>query len=197
MQPLIRAEAAPMTGERRLHALALLSESERARFDRERHPERFLTGRMLLRELAAGFTGADLESITITAGCPDCGQPHGRPMIEGTELFVSLSHADEISVAALIQGAAIGVDVEPRDASPERLAAIREIAGGDDLRHWTRVEAVLKADGRGLRVDPREVVIDGDQAELGGIRYSLTEFDDADHLISVATALEGDSAPGR
>ena len=185
-----------MVGDRRLHALTLLNEEERDRFDGERQPERFLTGRMLLRELASGFTGLPLESVTIAAACLDCGRPHGRPVIEGTDLFVSLSHADELSVAALMQGVPIGVDVERLDATAERLAAIREVAGGTDIPHWTRVEAVLKADGRGLRIDPRDVVIDGDEASLDGTRYALTEVVDDRYAISVATEIDA-SVAGR
>ena len=40
------------------------------------------------------------------------------------------------------------------------------MAGGEGIAHWTRVEATLKADGRGLRVDPREVRITGSETEL-------------------------------
>lgn len=198
MQPLLRVEAAPLVGDRRALALTLLSDEERARFGTDPRPERFLTGRMLLRELASGVTGTPLESITIAARCPDCGRQHGRPAIEGSELFVSLSHSHELTVAALIDGTPIGVDIERRAASTERLAAIREVAGGaadgngdggDDVRHWTRVEAVLKADGRGLRVDPRAVAIDGDEATLDGVRYALTELRDRANTISVATAI--------
>jgi 4'-phosphopantetheinyl transferase len=189
VQPLLRVETSPLVGDRRVHALQLLSERESARFDDDPHPERFLTGRMLLRELVAGFTGLPLESITIAASCPDCDRPHARPTIAGGDLHVSLSHAGDRSVAALLEGSAIGVDIEERDASPERLAAIREVAGGGDLRHWTRVEAVLKADGRGLRVDPRAVVVEGDRATLDGSSYRLSEIDDAEFVISVAVAL--------
>lgn len=176
-------------GERRVHALELLSDRETARFATDPEPERFLTGRMLLRELAAGFTAEPLESITIAASCPDCERPHGQPIVEGTDLHVSLSHAGDRTLAALLEGSAIGVDIERLDASSERLAAIREVAGGGDLRHWTRVEAVLKADGRGLRVDPREVVIEEDRATLDGRGYQLNEIDDPSYVISIAVAL--------
>ena len=189
MQPLLRVETSPLVGDRRVHALQLLSERESARFDDDPHPERFLTGRMLLRELVAGFTGLPLESITIAASCPDCDRPHGRPTIAGSDLHVSLAHAGDRSVAALLEGSPIGVDIEERDASSERLAAVREVAGGGDIRHWTRVEAVLKADGRGLRVDPRAVSIHGSEAAVEGSSYRLVDVDDAEYVITVATAL--------
>ncbi len=194
MSPLLRSATAPLLGERRSRALDLLTPAERSRFAADPHPERFLTGRMLLRELVADLTGADPASITVTAACPDCGREHGRPRVDGA--FVSLSHTGDLVVAAGSPTAPVGVDVERRDAAAagradERLAAIRLVAAGEGLEHWTRVEAVLKADGRGLRVDPAAVVIRGDRASLDGAAYGLTDASDAEHVISVAMRLSG------
>jgi 4'-phosphopantetheinyl transferase len=187
MQPLVRFDVSPLGGERRARAVAMMSAAESARFESDPQPERFLTGRMLLRELAAEATGRPLEQVAISAACPDCGREHGQPRIAG--LHVSLSHAGDRVVAVAHPDRAIGVDLERRDASPERVAAIRKIAGGVGLEHWTRFEAVLKADGRGLRVDPRHVVVDGDTATLDGGRYELVDASDGDFVVSVATRL--------
>ncbi|PZQ91913.1 MAG: 4-phosphopantetheinyl transferase [Leifsonia xyli] len=126
--------------------------------------ERMLAGRMLLRRLAGEQLGLAPELVPLEARCPDCGGPHGRPVVTGSELRVSLSRCAAGIVAVAVWGRDIGVDVEARADEAGRLAAIREVAGGGGLAHWTRVEAVLKADGRGLRVDPRTVgiVADGD-----------------------------------
>ena len=186
-EPFVGWATGPLVGERRTAALALLTPAEASRFESEREPERFLAGRMLLRELAAELIGLPLESITVTAACPDCGREHGQPRVHG--LFVSLSHAGTATVAAASAETPVGIDIEPRDASRERLAAIRDVAGGDDLVHWTRVEAVLKADGRGLRVDPRAVGIHADRATLDGAHYALTDASDDDFVVSVATRL--------
>lgn len=185
--PTLRRWTGPLSPERRAVAVALLTPAERARFDVDPHPERFLAGRMLLRELAAELTGHDLASITVTAACPDCGLEHGRPHVDG--LFVSLSHAGEFVVAAASATEAVGVDVESRNVSRERIAGLHDVAGGDDLEHWTRVEAVLKADGRGLRVDPREVVIRNDVATLAGTGYRLIDASDDTFVVSTAVAL--------
>ncbi len=183
---LLRIADRPLVGDRRAVALELLSGAERSRFATARDPERFLTGRMLLRELVAELTGAELASITVIAACPDCGLEHGRPRVaEHPGIHLSLSHAGGRTLAAATTGAAIGVDLERRDISPDRLAAIQKVAGGD-LAHWTRVEAVLKADGRGLRVDPRAVEVDGDHATLEGARYELTDASDDRSFASVA-----------
>lgn len=187
MPPLIRSELSPLSAGRRAQALAALTAAERTRFESDRHPERFLTGRMLLRELAAELTGQPLESIIVTAPCPDCGLEHGRPRVEG--LHVSLSHAGDRTVAVASLGDAVGVDVERRDVSPERLDAIHDLTGGDGLAHWTAVEAVLKADGRGLRVDTRAVTIEGTRATFEGSGYRLLDASDEQHVATVAVAL--------
>ena len=44
---------------------------------------------------------------------------------------------------------------------------------GDPLLRWTAIEATLKADGRGLRVDPSAVRLGNRRADLDGVRYRL------------------------
>lgn len=141
-------------------------------------------GRALLRRLAAEQLGIAPEDVPLEQRCPDCGGPHGRPVIVGSELRVSLSRCAGGAVAVGAWGRAIGVDVEPRELPAARSDAIRTVAGGAGVAHWTRVEAVLKADGRGLRVDPRTVRIAGDVATIGDepSRYRLIEPDVAPDL---------------
>lgn len=150
------------------NASSVLTAFEFARYQRlAPAPARvFLTGRRLLRDLVAEIAAVDGSEVAIEARCPLCGGAHGRPAVvaprRATTLRVSLAHTDSVVVAAAAWDSAVGVDVERSDAAPapERDRAIATVAGasGDDaLAHWTRVEAVLKADGRGLRVDPRRV----------------------------------------
>lgn len=152
----------------------------------------FLQGRLLLRELVSELTGTDPDLVRIEAVCPDCGGPHGRPRVLGHDLHVSLSRCAHAIVAVAAWHSPLGVDVELRDADPrsETNDAIEAVAGPGGLERWTSVEAVLKADGRGLRVDPREVDIAGDVATLGDARYSLRHPVVSNELqISVATLL--------
>ncbi len=151
-------------------ALSLLSPFELDRF-RSLRPEAattFLAGRRLLRELVSTVAAVDAAEVVVEARCPFCGGPHGRPAViappSATSLQLGLSHTAGAVVAVAAWDHAVGVDVERADAvaAPERDRAIATVAGasGDDpLAHWTRVEAVLKADGRGLRVDPRTVSV--------------------------------------
>lgn len=141
--------------------LAVLSPAERRRLAASPAGAAadFLTGRVLLRRLAAAELEIAPHEVPLVAVCPECGGPHGRPRIEGSELRVSLAHCSAGTVAVAGWGREIGVDVEAVADAARSEGAIREVAGGSGLAHWTRVEATLKADGRGLRVDPREVRI--------------------------------------
>lgn len=93
------------------------------------------TDRGLLREAAEDAVGP------ITRLCPHCAATgHGRPRAaDGVPL--SLAYADGVVLIAR-SPLPVGVDVEAGDAR---------------LREWTRVEAILKAHGTGLRRDPEDV----------------------------------------
>ena len=119
----------------------------------------FVQGRMLLRTLAGELLFLDPAAVPLSATCPDCGGPHGQPRIPG--LTVSLSRCATAIVAVAALKGTVGIDVEPLRGTAERDAAIADVAGGGGIRHWTSVEAALKADGRGLRVDPRGVTVTG------------------------------------
>lgn len=124
-------------------------------------------GRHLMRALVADLAGVDPASVRIVQRCPDCGGPHGRPVVmdppAARSIAVSLAHAGEMHIAAAMRGGRLGVDAEAREARPGRVEALGLLlasSDGDLLRRWTQVEAVLKADGRGLRVEPSTVVVD-------------------------------------
>lgn len=139
----LRVGRLPLTAAQRLRALELLSGAEAER-QRRNPSDGFLLGRLLLRELVAELSGAPAR---ITAVCPECGEEHGRPVSD--VLSVSVAHAGDVVVVAAA-GTPVGVDVEPADAE------VPAVFGGS-VTAWTRLEAVLKADGRGVVVDPGEV----------------------------------------
>ena len=171
----------------------LLSARERERYNglTGGRADAFLAGRALLRSLLGELVGMDARDVPLAAECPDCGGEHGAPVIPGYAMGISLAHVDDVVVAVAQSGARVGVDVELRTQSAERLDAIAEVTGHRSVQHWTRVEAVLKADGRGLRVDPRTVIIEGDRATVNGgpVGYRVREVDLADDLcVSIAVA---------
>ncbi|WP_206446567.1 4'-phosphopantetheinyl transferase family protein [Agrococcus sp. KRD186] len=152
-----------------------------------------------LRALVGVLAGVDEASVVVVQRCPDCGGPHGRPVVmappAARDVGVSLAHAGEQHVVAAVRGRRIGVDAERADAPPERLAALGELLGEhpDPLRRWTQVEAALKADGRGLRVEPGAVHVDDASATArvpGSDRvYDLHAVELGDRLI-VSLAVE-------
>lgn len=163
-------------------ALHLLGTAERARAVRTANigqRDRFLLGRMLLRDLAAEAGGVRAEVVEVTAVCERCGAEHGRPRLRWSDApapppTASLASCAHLVVAAIAPaGVSVGVDVEParvaREADAARRSAIVELLGGTPrtaVRRWVRAEAVLKADGRGLRVEPGRIAF----AEAGGGR---------------------------
>lgn len=81
---------------------------------------------------------ACLAPEVVTRLCPHCGSvAHGRPQVSTGH--VSLAYADGLALAATAD-VPVGVDVER-----------------GDQQEWTRVEALLKATGDGLRRDPATV----------------------------------------
>lgn len=105
---------------------------------------------------------------------------------------MSLTHSSSLAVAVAAT-VPVGIDAESRTIQEERIDAIRivtRLRAGDALRHWVRVEAVLKADGRGLRVDPADVSIRGRTAALRGApqRYRLRQVALGGHVCAVAFA---------
>jgi phosphopantetheinyl transferase len=169
--------------------LPRLSAGDRARlFDLAGAAERarFLAGRAALLRAAAQLAEA---GITVDAACPDCGAAHGRPRALGAArpLFLALAHGGGAAYAVAAR-APVGVDAEPLFTPAERRAAVDELAPGrgDALRRWTAIEAVLKADGRGLRVPPDAVRVGRLRAELDGRRYRLRSLRSDGCLVTIA-----------
>ncbi|OLF17776.1 4'-phosphopantetheinyl transferase family protein [Actinophytocola xanthii] len=151
--------------------LALLDEAERERYGnyrREVDKLRFLTGRTLIRAVAAQWLGTAPEEVALDASCYDCGRPHGKPRVvaQGAPQ-VSISHSGQWVALAVVAEVPVGVDVEEiraaevadlarisfstaertafaRLTEPEQRAAF--------FTYWARKEAVVKATGRGMSV---------------------------------------------
>jgi 4'-phosphopantetheinyl transferase len=204
----VRMRWARPVGFDRERALRWLGPAERTRADSISHGglrDRFLLGRMLLREVAAEAGGIRPEEVRIVATCALCGAEHGRPRIEwpdsaGPAWSASLSSCPDLVVAAVAPaGTAVGIDVEPdrgaesRDREVERRRAVVELIGEPSrtaIRRWVRTEAVLKADGRGLRVEPDLVRFDGTTAHLDDRPqvYRVVDRRIDGFLVSVAVA---------
>lgn len=108
--------------------------------------------RLAAHEILREVTGA----TRVTRLCPHCGgADHGRPRLVGSDLRASIAYAGGLVAVAWGAGD-VGVDVERVTDPPRRL----ERLGVPDLAAWTRIEALAKAAGTGLRDWPDVVLPD-------------------------------------
>jgi 4'-phosphopantetheinyl transferase len=180
-------------------------------FPRDR--ERFLVGRGRLREILAGYVGADARELRFHYGKQ--GKP--RLAMANQAPHFNLSHSGDHAVLAVSRSAEVGVDIERmrpierglarRYFSAAEVAALEALSDdqwlGGFFRCWTRKEAVLKAIGTGLlsnlaafdvSVAPNEPArllrFDGDPD--APVRWSLFEVHPAAGTI-VAVAVRAES----
>ncbi|MEZ5332854.1 MAG: 4'-phosphopantetheinyl transferase superfamily protein [Thermoanaerobaculia bacterium] len=153
---------------------AVLSAAEIERMGRFAFPEdrrRYLVGRLLLRRSLSSVAPATPREWVFEAAAG--GRPEVAAPRWAARLRFSLSRAPDVAVCALCLDHAVGVDVEALDAGrmgpavERRILAAREreelagLAGEARVRRlfalWTLKEAVLKALGTGLAVEPAEI----------------------------------------
>jgi len=134
--------------------------------------------RALLVRVVAEATGVTPAEVEVSRRCARCGGDHGRPVLvhcgdRGAEgVGLSLSRAGRSVAIAVSFAGPVGIDIESVVAASR--AALDDVAFGPAERErlagadrspalraamWTAKEAVLKATGDGLRVDPRELEV--------------------------------------
>lgn len=159
--------------------------------------------REALAAFTAEVTGAHPASTAVGRRCAHCGSDtHGQPWATVHDVAIGVSLSRTSGVLALAVGPfGLGVDVErvrrvaaaPLDASTP---GEHERYGADPVRLaacWAAKEAVLKRDGRGLRVDPASVDVDLDAgtAVLDAAVHRVRVLQlDADLVLAVATDIE-------
>jgi 4'-phosphopantetheinyl transferase len=157
--------------------VALLDDDEReraARFKFEVHRNRFIVARATLRQLIGLYAGCAPEAVQF--GYTAFGKPYlARPHSAGNIRF-NISHAESVLICAVTSGREVGVDVERVQPalSVDSLAARyfsdaeRSVFFSEDreeartalfFRLWARKEAVLKALGTGLSVEPDTISV--------------------------------------
>lgn len=124
---------------------------ERGRADAFRFPadhDAYLAAHGLVRECAATLLGTDPAGLVLRQRCPDCAaETHGRPYIEGSDAYVSLSHTRGY-VAASAAYLPVGVDIEAATVTdvPDTVFAPAEHGGSPLLRlhRWVLKESLIK-----------------------------------------------------
>ena len=145
----------------------ILSDEERSRADRfhfERHRNRFIAGRGILRSLLANYLDCEPGSLQFDYG------PNGKPVLAGrfaeSDLNFNLAHSENLALIAATRLGPVGVDVEKirpvndsdelveRFFSPRESALFQTVADSQKesafFNLWTRKEAWLKATGEGI-----------------------------------------------
>jgi 4'-phosphopantetheinyl transferase len=194
-------------------------EHERAdRFHFERDRVRWMAARGWMRQLLAGYLGADAAELCFER------QALGKLRLAAPAQWLrfNLSHSADIAAVAVAHSREVGVDVErvcddsPTDPVPSRYLTEAEqtaLAGmpGElrvraSLQCWTGKEAYLKASGLGLSVSPADVDVVALLDEMLGLsvrgsaaqrgRWSLRAFEPGPGYVG-AIAVEGRVAPNR
>jgi 4'-phosphopantetheinyl transferase len=147
--------------------LKILSSEEVERAGRLRAGEvrmQFLAGRTWLRKLLAAELEIAPKEVAIVAG------EYGKPELRGHNrgrIHFNVAHTRSTVLVALSLAGAVGVDVESLDRRTDVLGVARHslterenadlmaIRDGEERNRaffasWTRKEAIVKADGRGL-----------------------------------------------
>ena len=153
-----------------LHILeSTLTADERARAERfyfQKHREHFIAGRGLLRNILSRYLDREPDQLRF------CYNSYGKPSLTeeaGAEgLCFNLSHSHGIALYAVTCDREIGIDIEyfrpeveteklaERFFSPREAVVLRALP--EHLRKegffncWTRKEAYIKAEGKGLAI---------------------------------------------
>lgn len=198
-------------------ALAWLDEGERRRrreFAYAGPRRQFTLSRAALRALLSSHLGCDNDRLSFEAA------PHGKPFArlehEPAPVSFNVSHGGRHGLIALARRGRVGVDVEERsehrsfdllvDATlgPGERAVLAACDGSDRLhlffRLWTMKEALLKAHGAGLLLDPtafeipwaaRERCADGtvELPTLPGVTWQVEDLGNDRYAAAVAYEL--------
>ena len=161
-----RIDLAEATDSRDIYSRHLSSE-EQERANRLRAGQvrqQFLVARTCLRFLLGNALNLDPKAVSITLNA--YGKPE-TPPAAGSHLYFNLAHSRETILVALSRDNPVGIDLEYLDREtevldvarnffhPEEFHQIAAIADPELQRRaffhcWTRKEAIIKADGRGL-----------------------------------------------
>ncbi|GAB49666.1 4'-phosphopantetheinyl transferase family protein [Mobilicoccus pelagius] len=211
--------------------LRMLDEDERRRCARLRQAEdrdRFASAHALARLALAARTGIPTERQRFRRRCVVCGGPHGTPLLvldDGAGPSRPVPHLNISSrgdhvIVAVRTGGPVGVDVEYTEGvategfldtaltAEERLEWAGRPHGVRDREAavwWTRKEAILKATGYGLLVEPTLVrvstpwsppdLLDWRHPDIPRPHVSLTDLDVRDAEVVAAVAVLGEPTP--
>lgn len=141
-----------------------LPAAERARLDGltgADRARRAVGAALLHRAVTSQRAGSADGEVGVDRTCDQCGEQHGRPVVQGGP-HVSVTHAGVLVVVATCETAAVGVDVERLSRFAEGTSDGEYLAAqaAQAAQAWVRREARLKAgvpesaDGAVLALEP-------------------------------------------
>ena len=157
---------------------ALLSPAEKERADRfhfAEHRQRFICAHAILRQILGAYLS--LEPAEVAIQTSESGKPglKSSPGTAGQQLYFNLSHSDRVCLISIGLELELGVDLErirpeydekvvsQHFFSKEEQAWLEGMPAGQRtlsfFQLWTCKEAVLKAEGGGIRRNLGEVEI--------------------------------------
>lgn len=188
---------------------SILAADERARAARFRfdiHRNRFLRRRVAYRLALADACGCAPAALVLDAA------PNGKPFVAAPDagLRFNASHAGDLALLAMARGMPLGVDIEeirPGIVEPALVARVLtpgervdfatlppDVAASTFFTAWARKEAVVKATGEGLSVEPDTLEVAPTRPKAppvhrpDGARWWLADLDiGARHRAALAT----------
>lgn len=176
-------------------ARSMLSAEELCDIDRlamERDRRTAAVSRAVWREASAGFLGVDPSHVVVER------TPYGRPYplgLERTVADLSTSHSDLMVAMAVGNGVRVGVDIQGLSGVQidDHISRAVETVTGPAIElipdrtertlfAWCVMEALLKADGRGMHLSPSMVTTEirtlwgWNSARVGGTAWWVRRF---------------------
>lgn len=160
--------------------------------------------RILARDIVGPRLGIEPETVRVEREAPTSFGHHTRLVawVEGATVPLTITVAEHraATVVAVSEPAQrIGIDLRDLHPDPQERAAIHAHShlwtGStelDFLRHWTRVQAVIAADGRVTRVWPETVRLDASGTRGWvldrPVRYTLADLSSSGFVVTLAYA---------
>lgn len=152
--------------------------------------QRTLLGKMLLYDYLEKYTSSNLLDIKHTK--------YHKPYIDNSNINFNISHSGKYAVCAFSAFNPIGVDIE--EISPTiNIDDFKDFFLKSDFAMinnssnplkkfytiWTKKEAILKAEGKGLFDDIKKVQILGDKISFENRDYFTYSYEIDNHIISL------------
>ncbi|WP_435261631.1 4'-phosphopantetheinyl transferase family protein [Tenacibaculum sp. nBUS_03] len=151
-----------------------------SKFRRWQDAYTYLYGKLLLKKSMLQF-GYDysLESIKTTE--------HGKPYFENSSFSFNISHSEEYVVCAISNDEKVNLGIDIEKVKPIKIDGFSAVFSPEEKKEidsynkfytcWTRKEAIVKADGRGLTIPLNTINTLKLSTKLDNEKYYLSKVD--------------------